>query len=147
MSYECPITFENVDSNVSRFSALQVSILVITYMFTLNPYILYFLAVDFYIRLFLKKNFSLIFQIANFLKFIFRMKVKNTDGGAKRLAGFLGLFFVSSLIILNLINLEMFSYVVALIFVFCSLSDALFNYCLGCKTYFIIKKIYPSFMT
>jgi len=147
MSYSCPMTFQNVDSNISRFSALLVSSLVITYSFTLNPYILYFLAFDFYMRLFCQKNFSLILHTAKLLKIIFRLKDKMIDGGSKRLAGYFGMFFVGLLIAFNHLHLDLVSYITAVVFLSCSLLDALFNYCLGCKIYFLIKKINPDFMT
>ena len=101
MSYSCPVTFENVDSHISRFSALLVSSLVIFYLLTLNPYILYFLAFDFYMRMFCQKNFSLILHTSKILKFIFRLKDKMVDGGSKRLAGYFGMFFVLVLVTLK----------------------------------------------
>lgn len=146
MSYSCPLNFENVDSNVSRFSSLLVSSLVIFYLITFNIFILYFLFYDFLAKLFCQKKYSIIYQLSKLLKNLFRMKDKFTDGGAKRLAGFFGLFFILLLISGNNLNLYIFSMSVGIIFLGCSLVDALFNYCLGCKIYFIIKKIYPSFM-
>lgn len=147
MSYTCPVTFENVDSNISRFSALFVSILVVLYLLSLNPYILYYMAFDFYMRLFCKKDFSLILQTSKLLKFIFRMKDKMVDGGSKRLAGYFGIFFIILLVGLNHLHFDIASYIVGAIFLFCALLETLFDYCIGCKIYFIIKKIYPSFMT
>lgn len=147
MSYTCPITFENVDSNISRLSSLLVSLFVVIYLLSLNPYILYFLAFDFYMRMFCQKNFSLVFQASKILKLTFRFSDKMVDGGSKRLAGYFGIFFVLTLVSLNHLHFDLASYTVGIIFLTCSLLDALFNYCLGCKIYFIIKKIYPSFMT
>lgn len=147
MSESCPMIFVNVDSNVSRLSALFTSLVVIVYILSLNVYFLYFLALDFYMRLFAKKELSLIFVSAKFIKGLLRLQDKNVDGGAKRLAGFLGLSFVTLLIAANYLHFELLSYLIALVFLSCSLLDALFDYCLGCKTYHIIKKIYPDFMT
>ena len=146
MSYSCPLNFENVDSNISRFSSLLVSLLVISYLITFNIFILYFLFYDFLAKLFCQKKYSIIYQISKLLKNLFRMKDVFSDGGAKRLAGFFGLFFILLLIAGNNLNLYVFSMVVGVIFIGCSLLDALFNYCLGCKIYFIIKKVYPGFM-
>jgi len=146
LSYSCPLNFESVDSYVARFIALIVSVLLITYMITFNILILYFLFFDFIVRLFCKKEYSLLFQVSRFLKKLFRMKNEFTDGGAKMLAGYFGLFFILMLIAGNNLNLYIFSISVALTFLFCALLEAFFSYCLGCKIYFIIKKIYPSFM-
>jgi hypothetical protein len=43
-------------------------------------------------------------------------------------------------------GLKVAPFVIGGVFVLCSLMDALVNYCVGCKIYFIIKKIYPNFM-
>lgn len=147
MSNACPLSFTKVDSNVSRFSALFVAILVITYLYTLNVFILIFLFIDFVFKLFLNPGISPIMMLAEFLKSIFNVKEKYVDGGAKKLAGYFGLFFVSSLIVTHFFNVWLLSLGIALVFLACSLLDVFFNYCIGCKIYFIIKKIYPNFMS
>ena len=146
MSNACPLNFIPIDSNASRLSSLVVASLVITYVITLNEYILYFLVFDFVMKLFIKKDSSFIFICAVYLRDSFNIKEKLTDGGAKRLAGMFGLTFIVLLIIADIFNLFTISIIVAAIFITCLLLDTFFNYCLGCKIYFIIKKIYPSFM-
>lgn len=146
MSYTCPLNFVQVDSNASRISSLIVAALVITYLLTKNEYILYFLILDFSVKLFVNKDYSLISVVSLKLRKILKIEEKFTDGGAKRLAGIFGLIFVSSLLIIHILDLEYLSIVVAGIFLSCSLSDVLLNYCLGCQIYYLIKKIYPDFM-
>ncbi len=146
MSNACPLNFTKVDSNVSRFSALFVAILVITYLYTDNIYILLFLFSDFVLKLFLNPGISPIMILAEFLKNIFHIKAKYADGGAKKLAGYFGLFFVTSLIVTHFLHIWFFSLSIALVFLACSLLDVFFDYCIGCKIYFIIKKIYPNFI-
>lgn len=147
MPNSCPLNFERVDSNVSRLSALFVASLVILYLFSSNVYILIFLALDFIIKLFLNKEFSPISMLSKQIKSLLRMKEKFTDGGAKRLAGMFGLLFVFLLIIAHFLNAPFISLVVAAIFLSCSLLDLFFSYCIGCKIYFIIKRVYPAFMS
>jgi len=147
MSNSCPLNFERVDSNVSRLSALFVASLVIIYLTTSQIYILMFLALDFSVKLFIKKEFSAIYMLSNSFKNICKFKDKFTDGGAKRLAGMFGLFFVLLLILTHFLDAWFASLAVATLFLACSLLDVFFNYCIGCKIYFIIKKIYPSFMS
>ena len=147
MSNSCPLNFERVDSNVSRLNSLFVASLVIFYLFTSNIYILMFLALDFIVKLFVNKELSPIAMLSHSIKNMFRMKARFTDGGAKRLAGMFGLLFVMLLILTHFLNAWIASLVVAAIFLSCSLFDVFFNYCIGCKVYFIIKRIYPSFMS
>lgn len=146
MSYTCPMTFENIDSNVSRINSLFVSILVVVYLITLNVFILYFLFIDFGIKLFLDKKFSPISQASKFLKNSLKLSTVLIDGGSKRLAAYFGLIFVGLLILTHFLDNQLLSLVIAIIFIFCSLLDLVLNYCLGCKIYYIIKKIYPNFM-
>ncbi|QFR49129.1 DUF4395 domain-containing protein [Sulfurimonas lithotrophica] len=147
MGYACPIAFEKIDSGISRISSLIVSIFVTYYLYSFNIYILYFLFLDFYMRIFCQKNFSLIFLISKMLKKVLNIKDAFTDSGAKKLAGLFGIFFILLLVLLNHMDLKEFSFLVGGIFILCSLLDASINYCVGCKVYFIIKKIYPSFMS
>ena len=147
MSNSCPLNFERVDSNVTRLSSLAVASLVIFYLLTSNIYILIFLVLDFTIKLFVNKELSPISILSGFIKSTFKMKNKFTDGGAKRLAAMFGLLFVFLLILTHFLNAWIASLIVAAIFLSCSLFDVFFNYCIGCKVYFIIKRIYPSFMS
>jgi len=142
----CPLNFKKVDENASRISALFVSSLVLLYLTSENIYILLFLFVDFVLKLFFNKGMSFIGMLSEFIKDILNIKEKFVDGGAKRLAGFFGLFFVFLLIAMHVFDSFALSLGVVLIFLSCSLLDAFFSYCLGCKIYFIIKKIYPNFM-
>jgi hypothetical protein len=146
MSYSCPVSFERIESNTSRLSSFIVSICVIYYFLTFNVLIAYFLFFDFSIRLFYKKEYSLIHLVSATIKKSFRIKDKYVDSGAKKLAGIFALIFIFLLIIANHMDYKAFAFVVGGIFVLCSLLDAFLNYCVGCKIYYIIKKIYPNFM-
>ena len=146
MSNACPLNFTKVDSTVSRFSALFVALLVFSYLATQNIYILLFLFVDFMLKLFLNPGISPIMMLAELLRSTLKIKTKYADGGAKKLAGYFGLFFVSSLIVTHFLHIWLLSLGIAIVFLACSLLDVFFDYCIGCKIYFIIKKIYPNFM-
>jgi len=147
MSYSCPLSFENIDSNVSRFNSLFVSLLLIAYLYSFNIVIVYFLLFELSMRLFIKKDATILHKVSKSMKAIFKLKDKPTDSGAKRLAGYFAILFLILLLIGNSLNIYAFSLVVACIFFICSLMDAFFNFCIGCKIYFIIKKKYPNFMS
>lgn len=147
MSQYCPVNFEQVEANVARFSALFVSILIVSYLVTGSIYLLVFMLADFGVKLFINKKFSPINQISMLLKKVLVLKNKFTDGGAKRLAAYFGLIFTALLIVLHFVDIWLLTLVVAGIFLSCALLEFIFEYCLGCKIYFIIKKIFPSFMS
>ncbi|MBU1658224.1 DUF4395 domain-containing protein [bacterium] len=146
MSYSCPVTFVQIDTNVSRFNSLFVSSLVVAYLGSSNVFILYFLALDFLIKLYINKKYSPLYILSRLMKKSLGLKNNFTDGGAKRLAAYFGLLFMLLLIITHLFNLWILSLLVAAFYLSCALLDVVLNYCLGCKVYFIIKKIYPHFM-
>ena len=146
MANACPLNFKQVDSNITRFSAFVVSTMVLLYLYTDNILILYFLVMDFSLKLFLNPGVSPINMVAEFLKSFFRVKDKMVDGGAKKLAGIFGFTFVMMLIISHFIGSWNISVVIAGIFLLCSLLDVVFSFCIACKIYFLIKKIYPNFM-
>ncbi|OIP53107.1 MAG: hypothetical protein AUK54_09795 [Helicobacteraceae bacterium CG2_30_36_10] len=147
MSYTCPVNFIRVDNNISRINALFVSSLAIAYLLSSNIFILLFLAIDFSIKLFIDKKYAPLFILSKFVKNVLKLEVDYCDGGAKRLAAYFGLFFVLLLITTHFINEWAVSLAIAIIFISCALLDVFFNFCIGCKIYFIIKKIYPNFMS
>jgi len=108
--------------------------------------IVYFLLFEFGMRLFCKKEVTILYKIAKGMKNLLKLEDKFTDSGAKRLAGYFAILFLLLLVVGSNLNLYMFSYAVGGIFLVCSMMDALFNFCVGCKIYHIIKKIYPNFM-
>jgi hypothetical protein len=146
MANACPLNFIKVDSNIARFNSLFVALLVMLYLYTNTVFILYFLFFDFVMKLFLNPGVSPIHILATFFKDLFKIKPKFTDGGAKKLAGFFGLFFVFLLILFHYVDIWNISLGIAIVFLSCSLLDVFFNFCIGCKIYYIIKKIYPNFM-
>ena len=147
MAYNCPLTFKKVESHISRLSSFLVSSLIITYLITSNVYILYFLFIDFLIRLYMDKSYSLIFLFAKAIKNILALQDSFCDGGAKRLAAYFGLLFVFLLIVTHSLDQWLVSLAIGAVFLVCSLLDVLFDFCIGCKVYYLIKRIFPNFMS
>jgi hypothetical protein len=147
MSYSCPMSFKQIDSNVSRLTSFIVASLVVLYLIYGSIFILYVVAFDFIVRLFITKDSSLFYISALFIKEIFNIKDKFVDSGSKRLAAYFGLIFVLMLLLAYYLDIYILTLSVAGIFLTCSLLDVFFDFCLGCKIYFIIKKIYPNFMS
>jgi len=146
MSTSCPLNFIKVDATIARFVSFLISSLVGVYLYTHNVWILYFLVFDFLVRLFFNPEFSILYMLARVLKSILKIESSFTDGGAKKLAAFFGLFFVFLLIVSEYLGVWSLSFGIAIVFLSCSLLDVFFNFCIGCKIYYIIKKIYPNFM-
>lgn len=147
MNYSCPMSFKQIDSNVSRLTSFFVATFVVLYLVYGFSLLLYIVAIDFVMRLFITKDSSLFYMSALFIKEIMNIKDKFVDSGSKRLAAYFGLIFVLMLLVSHYFDVYIITLSVAAIFLTCSLLDVVFDFCLGCKIYFIIKKIYPNFMS
>lgn len=146
MSQTCPLLFRQIDGTIARLNALFVSCLVVVFLATSNVVWLYLLALDFIIRLYGFKPYSPLYQLAILTQKTLHLSEKMTDAGAKRLAAMFGLFFILLLIITSHLDLIYLNYIVAASFLACTSLELAFSYCIGCKVYWLIKKIYPAFM-
>ena len=136
----CPVSFINVDGNVSRVNAFYVGILFIAYLLTMNSFILYFLIIDFIIRLSYRKEYSLLFMLSVQTKKMLRVKSDMVDYAPKRLASLFGLIFLVAISLSSLANLTILFYILSIALLMCILLEAIFSYCLGCEIYHIYMK-------
>jgi hydrogenase/urease accessory protein HupE len=141
MAPACPIAFRQIDGTITRINSLSISMMLMAYLFSSEIIFIYILGIDLIIRLFINKKLSPINLISNLIKALIRAQTHNTDAGAKRLAAYFALGFSWTVIALHALGLFNIANVVAVIFVSCSVTELLFNYCIGCKIYFIYKKI------
>ncbi|MDD5212660.1 MAG: DUF4395 domain-containing protein [Sulfuricurvum sp.] len=144
MSQACPLLFRQVDANISKMSAIAVSGGVITYLLTMQKFILVFIIIDFLLRLSKYKGLSPIFRASCFIKKALDLPTRLEDAGAKRLAAIFGLAFSISMLGFDFFGLILGIWIVAAIFISCVVLDLLFDYCIACKVYSITRKIYPQ---
>jgi len=141
MAPACPIAFRQIDGTITRINSLIITLMLAAYLFSSEIFFIYILGFDLIIRLFINKKLSPINQMSSLIKLLIRAQTHNTDAGAKRLAAYFALGFSWAVIALHTFGLFNIANVIALIFVSCSVTELLFNYCIGCKIYFIYKKI------
>lgn len=140
----CPIAFREIDGTVVRINAVSVALLVSLFLITSNVFFLYLLTIDFGIRLYGNKKLSPVQQLSLAIQRLFALQKRMTDAGAKRLAGHFGLLFSILLIAAHYMQWQLFGYCVAAVFLSCIFLEIVFNYCVGCKIYFILKKFFPG---
>ncbi|MBE0498080.1 MAG: DUF4395 domain-containing protein [Campylobacterales bacterium] len=141
MAPTCPISFRKIDGTISRINSLTITLMLIAYLLSAQIVFIYILGFDLILRLFISQNFSPVNQLSRLIKVIIRAKTHNTDAGAKQLAAYFALGFAWTVIALHSADLVYAAKAVGVIFVSCSLLELFFNYCLGCKIYFIYKKM------
>lgn len=138
----CPISLVSVDSNIARINAFYVGILFTTFLFTLNLILILFLILDFATRIFLPKEYSLLFILSKKTKEILNLKNIKVDAAPKKLAALFGLVFLILILGMQLLNLTLLVYIFSAILLACIFLEVLFSYCLGCEIYHIYKRIF-----
>ena len=140
MTHSCPLSFKTIDATVARINSLWIALTLLAYYFSGNLYFLLFIAADIFLRLSDKKEFSLFFQLSILLKKGLRLKSHMSDSGAKRLAAQFGVLFLALLLFSAEFKLELLHTLIYFTFLICLLLDIIFDYCVGCHIYFILKK-------
>jgi len=146
VSFTCPLSFTKIDTNVARLNTFLASSFVVAYLFYDFVMILFFLVYDFSVKLFAHKKYSLLYISARGLKKLLHLKPALADAGAKRLANYFALLFMILLASAHYLQNAPLVVTLASIYLACAFLDIVFNYCIGCKVYYVIKKIYPPFM-
>ena len=141
----CPISYKQIDGTIARINAFFITLSVVIFLYTSLSIVTYILTIDFFIRLYINKKFSPIFNLSKITKKILNLRTNLTEAAPKRLAAYFGLFFSIFISVESTLGLYETAYITSLILLFCSSLELFFNYCLGCKIYYIIKKIFPSF--
>jgi len=144
MFQACPLLYRQVDANISKMSAIAVSMGVIAYLITMQKFILVFIIIDFLLRLSKLKGFSPIFRASCMMKTLLNLPTRLEDAGAKRLAAIFGLAFSIGMLGFDFSGLIFGTWLIAAIFISCVVLDLLFDYCIACKVYSISRKIYPK---
>jgi hypothetical protein len=144
MAQQCPLIFRQVDATVTRINTLFVIIGIVTFLLTQSIIVLMVLIVDFVLRLYGFKQYSPANISSLYIQKKLSLPIKMEDAGAKRLAAFFGMGFTIALLIASFMGADLAVAFIAGIFLFCAALELLFGYCVGCKIYYIAKKIYPK---
>ncbi len=141
MAKTCPISTRRINSKIVRFISAQVAIFVAALAITKMPIFALILCIDFIARFFRVQKFSPFFILGQFASKILSLKPIFVDEAPKRFALVMGL--VMSLVLLGTYGFGFYNFgvTVASIIFICALLETLFDYCVGCKIYYIIKKI------
>lgn len=143
MAQQCPLIFRQIDATVVRINTLFVISAISAFLVTHNWVILILLVIDFILRLYGYKHLSPIQNMSLFIQRKLSFPVKMEDAGAKRLAAFFGVGFTVALLIAYWLNADSAVLIIGGIFLFCASMELFFGYCVGCKIYYIAKKLYP----
>jgi hypothetical protein len=142
MSQSCPVSLKNIDSNIVRIVALQTAIIAVVFVLTKMPIFALVLLYDFAVRGLKLPQLSPFVTIAKIVTKLLKLKPKPTDEAPKRFALFIGLFMLVVINMLIFMNQSSIAVAIMIILIVCASLEAFFDYCVGCKVYWLIKKVF-----
>lgn len=141
----CPVSFKKIDQNTVRVMAGLVSALGIAFIIAPQLSILAVLLYDFLVRTLDYKKISPLFHLAKLIAKLLKLKKYEIDAGPKEFALKIGFLFVFISFIMFLSNEITAAVLVMVTLTICALLELIFNYCIGCEMYMILKKLRKLF--
>ncbi|MCD5396600.1 MAG: DUF4395 domain-containing protein [Candidatus Pacebacteria bacterium] len=130
----CPISTKIIDENIIRLGAFFLIILL--FLSFKYPLILYFIIIDFIIKLFFNSKFSpLNFISKKILYSIFKLKPVLIDFAPKYFAMVIGYMMSIFLLLFIILDYEKAFLILLFIFILALSLEMIFKFCAGCKIY------------
>lgn len=139
----CPVSFEKIDSNVSRVTIFLNVILMAFFVFTLNPVFIGIVTIDYFTRAIVKVKYSPLRTIAIQISNLLKLDKKPINQAQKIFASRLGVICAVSSQILLLLGFSTAAIVITSILLILSTLDSVFNFCVGCFIYNYL--VYPFY--
>ena len=144
MSPSCPISSRRVDSNMVKVISFQVALFTVALLVTQELFFALVLLFDFLMRTLRKPSLSPFHVIGKFILEGWNVAPKLCDESPKRFALYLGLVISLLLVFLFVAGLSVVATGIAVILLTCALLETLFDFCIGCKIYYVIQMIKGS---
>ena len=139
-SVDCPVDFVKVDETRVRVVAFFVILISSWYMLTGAPLLIGILLLDFLLRAFNFNTFSPLALLAASIVKQAGLKSRPVDRAPKRFAAFVGIVFLTAILIACIIHQIGFSKILAgVIIIFASL-ESFAGFCAGCYVYAFINR-------
>ena len=140
----CPVSFRDINENVSRVSVFLLAVGVEIFLLTDNIYFMMFVAFDYSFRIFEKVKYSPLIFLTDMIFKVTGLPVKLINKGPKVFASRMGIMF-ALLSIAFYYFIPDLSYIFAVILLICTFLDAVINVCFGCLIYhYLIFPIYEN---
>jgi Domain of unknown function (DUF4395) len=136
---QCPVSFKKIDENRIRLNALFVFLIALCAVFTQQKIFIIFLMLDFFLRVFDFKKYSLVNIVSGQVIKIFTITQKPVDEAPKKFAASMGLFFVSIILICLIFKFYLFANILNSILIAFAALESFFSLCAGCYVYTFLK--------
>lgn len=131
----CPVSFKQINENLSRLNAVFTAIMSFSYIFTASPVFLIVITADFVLRNIFEGRFNPVVRFNKYVIQVIHIPRHMINAGPKIFAARVGLVLSLLGAILLYTGNTTFSIAVAGILAFFSLMEAAFNFCVACKLY------------
>ena len=131
----CPVSADKVDSNTSRLTVFINAALMIAFMVTLQPVLIYIVTIDYGIRAFGYNRYSPLCKLSSIILKTVGWKTKMVDKAPKMFASRLGFLCALAGSVFITLNMETASIAIIGLFVVLALLDSVVNLCVGCLIY------------
>lgn len=129
----CPVSYDQVDKNlIKSYSTIVLLVLIASLVFNYQIG-LYFISIDFVIRVFIGIKYSPLCTILTRTLHITPLKPLLVNAGSKKIAAQIGLLLSVLVNISYLLGWIMAAKMFSVIFIFAISLDLIFDYCLACK--------------
>jgi len=141
MEESCPIVYERVDENLTRFNAFIVFMGLILFVFFPVKWIIIPITADFAIRVFFGVKNS---PMCHGIKWTLNKMHEEphlVNAGPKRFAAKIGLTLTSILSILYILDFTLAYQIIGVISFIAVGAEAFFGYCVACKVYNVLRNM------
>jgi len=122
-----------------RMISFQVALFTFILLITQESSYALVIFFDFLMRALRLSSFSPFQMVGRFVLKGWRVAPKPCDESPKRFALYLGLVTSLFIVVLYFADFVLFATVVAVILLICALLETLFDFCIGCKLYYVIQ--------
>jgi len=135
MAHICPIDGTRINEPTVRVVALLIVITTFPGIVFQSPVIFLVLAIDFFIRGFFDKQWSIFRSVGVGITNLFDFKPKLIDAGGKKFSAKIGFFITTLLTISAIFEWQAVVTFLGGILIFFATLESAFAYCVGCKIY------------
>ncbi len=126
---------------MSRMISSQVALFTALFLFTQAGLFLFIIIFDFTVRAFRRPELSLFSMTGKFILSMWGATPRFCDESPKRFALYLGLGTAFFALVLYSFGFAAAAVAAAVVLLFCALLEALFDFCIGCRIYYVLQII------
>ena len=140
-SLNCPVDFVKIDESRVRVAAFFVVLFVLFYVINGNPVSIGLLLADFLLRAFNLNAYSPLAIISGAVVKQLGIKTKPVDRAPKRFASFMGIAFLSIVLISFFSSYVLLSKVISGVMIIFASLESFAGFCAGCHVYSLINRV------